>query len=180
LQPHYLTAHSNAATFVPSIQKNMPIVFERDFGKVWFDGTTPYIFSSVVRIPHEAELNELASKQIELIRELKSTFGNVYSLLDLRQCPPLPAQFASHYINNILPNQFREGVLHKAVVEPEEKKSREVFLKAFLSVTHQPISLHQSFEKALTEINRLHDERKNHLRKGGPLAFIQNIYERLF
>jgi hypothetical protein len=157
----------------------MPIVFERDFGRVWFDGTTPYIFSSVVRIPQVAELDELSTKQIELIRELKSSFGIVYSLLDLRQCPPLPPPFASHYITSILPNQFREGVLHKAVVEPEEKKSREVFLKAFLSVTHQPISLHHSFEKALMEINRLHAERKNSLRKAGPFAFIQKIYERL-
>lgn len=158
----------------------MAIVFERDFGRVWSDGATPYVFCSVVRVPSITELEDLAAKQLELIKETKSTFGHVFSILDLRLCPPLPMAVSLYYISHVLPGQFKMGVKHKAVVEPEEKNSREVFLKAFLSVRSQPISLHTSFEKALEEINRMSVKEKPLLRKIQLTKFMQNIYERLF
>jgi hypothetical protein len=162
------------------LHKKMAIVFERDFARVWSDGATPYIFCSVVRVPTIAGLDDLAAKQLELIKEIKSTFGYVYSILDLRLCPPLPVAISNYYVSKVLPNQLKKGVKHKAIVEPEEKNSREVFLKAFLVVRHQPISLYTSFEKALEDMNRLSANEKPLLRKLKPTAFIQVIYERLF
>jgi hypothetical protein len=167
-------------TWSPSHKKKMAIVFEQDFARIWSDGATPYIFCSVVRVPTIAGVEDLAAKQLELIKELKSTFGYVYSMLDLRLCPPLPVEISNYYISEVLPRQFKKGVKHKAIVEPEEKKSNEVFLKAFLAVRHQPISLYTSFEMALKEMNRLSANEKPLSRKLKPTAFIQGIYERLF
>jgi hypothetical protein len=131
----------------------MAIVFDRDFGRVWSDGTTPCVFSSVVRVPSKIEMEDLAAKQLELIRELKHSFGNVYSILDLRLCPTVPMPIIVHYITSVIPQQFKAGLLHKAFVAPQERESYEVLIEAFTGITDMPISLHATFETALNKIN---------------------------
>jgi hypothetical protein len=132
----------------------MAIVFDRDFARVWSDGTTPCVFSSVVRAPGREELDELTEKQLGMIAELRHTFGDVYSILDLRLCPPVDPQIAQHYTRKIIPRQFKAGLTHKAFVKPEEKKSKEVFSQALHLIKDLPISVHTSFEDALNEINQ--------------------------
>jgi hypothetical protein len=132
----------------------MAIVFDHDFGRVWSDGTTPCVFSSIVRVPQREELDELAEKQLGMLAELKHTFGDVYSILDLRLCPLLDWQIAQYYTLKIISRQFRAGLKHKAFVAPEEQRSREVFDQALSLVPDLPISLHTSFEDALREVNR--------------------------
>ena len=149
----------------------MAILFDRDFGRVWSDGATPYIFSSIVRVPQLHELDELAAKQIQMIRELKHTFGDVYSILDLRLCPVVPQQVIWHYINKIVPGQFKAGVKHKAFVVPEEKKSLEILTEIFTTVAHLPISLHRSFEDALSKINQERIQEKTKAKKKPVFGF---------
>jgi hypothetical protein len=132
----------------------MAIVFDRDFGRVWSDGTTPCVFCSVIRIPQRKELDELAEKQLEVINTLKQAFGDVYSISDLRLCPPAEPQIAQYYASKIISRQFRAGIKHKAFVVPEEKRSREIFHQALSFTQDFPISLHASFEEALNEINQ--------------------------
>jgi hypothetical protein len=132
----------------------MAILFDRDFGRVWWDGTTPFVFASVVRVPVKKEMDALAEKQIELIREVKSKFGDVYSILDLSLCPVLPNPIILHYVTTIAPRQFRAGVMHKAFVMPGEKEPFQLLVKSFTLISHFPVSLHTSFENALDEINR--------------------------
>jgi hypothetical protein len=137
----------------------MAVVFDRDFARVWSDGATPYIFSTVMRVPGLGELDELANKHIEMIRELKRTFGEVYSVLDLRLCPPVPESVVRHYITKILPRQFKTGLKHKALVLPEEKKSQDLLFNAMKLMEGMPVSIHSTFSKALNEVNRKRTER---------------------
>jgi hypothetical protein len=104
-------------------------------------------------VPEKKEMEELARHQLKLIRELKHTFGNVYSILDLRLCPPIPASIARHYVARIIPSQFKAGLKHKAFVVPKEKKSLKVLVHAFISIADQPVSIHNSLEDALRTIN---------------------------
>jgi hypothetical protein len=136
-------------------KKNMAIVFDRDFGRVWSDGTTPCVFSSLVRVPTKEEIDELADKQLQLIRELKHGFGSVYSILDLHLCPLVPYPIILHYVATTMPRQFKAGIKHKAFVAPEESKSYKVIVKSFMAIADQPISLHASFENALSKINEV-------------------------
>jgi hypothetical protein len=131
----------------------MAIIYDRDFGRVWSDGTTPCVFSAVVRVPTNEELDELAGKQLQLIRELKRSNNHVYSILDLRHCPVVPSATLMHYMVDILPKQFKAGLKHKAVVAPEEKKSNEVIVNTILSITGMPLSMSTTFENALNKIN---------------------------
>jgi hypothetical protein len=131
----------------------MAILFDRDFGRVWSDGTTPYLFTAITRTPQKRELDELAEKQIEMIGELKHSFHDVYAILDLRLCSPVTAPFVRHYISRIVPRQFKIGLKHEAFVVPREKKAKEVLIHALISIDHLSISLHSSFENALNEIN---------------------------
>jgi hypothetical protein len=133
----------------------MAIVFERDFGKVWTDGTTPCIFCSMVRLPTLEEMKELAQKQLELVKELSGNFKNVFSILDLRYCPLDHGHIVSHYISTVMPQQFKAGIKHKAFVIPEKRKSREIFFKAFLTISNQDVSMHDTFEGALEKINTI-------------------------
>lgn len=143
----------------------MAIVFDRDFGRVWSDGATPYIFSSVVQVPRQEELNELVEKQLVLIKELKRKYGEVYSILDLRLCPLLPSPIIQHYVDHIVPMQFKAGLKHKAFVVPQEKKSFEVLAHAFVSLVNLPISIHDTFENALDKLNQKHAIAKTALRQ---------------
>jgi hypothetical protein len=153
----------------------MAIVFDRDFGRVWSDGTTPCVFSSIVRVPQLHELDELALKQIQVIQELKHTFGNVYSILDLRLCQVIPEQVVRHYIGKIMPGQFRAGVKHKAFVAPEEKKSLGVFMAAFAEIAALPVSIHGTFEEALNEINQKRTQRNDIKRKKSVFRFFTKL-----
>jgi hypothetical protein len=149
----------------------MAIVFDRDFGRVWSDGATPCVFSSLVRVPTKTEMDDLADKQLELIRELTRSFDKVYSILDLRLCPPVPMPIIVHYITSIIPQQFNAGLVHKAFVAPEERKSYEVLIEAFTVMTEMPISLHTTFENALNMIN---DKRmQSRLKK--PTSFFRTL-----
>jgi hypothetical protein len=158
----------------------MAILFDRDFGRVWSDGTTPCVFSSIERVPHKAEMEELVEKQLQLVRELKFKFGKVYSILDLRVCPQMPDLVIEHYLTNVLPRQFKAGVKHKAIVEPGEKISREIFVLALNGCTHMPISVHTSFEKALDTITKLRLQEKSSVYKNTSTTLLQTWYNRLF
>jgi hypothetical protein len=98
-------------------------------------------------------MDELAGHQLKLIQELKHTFGDVYSILDLRFCPPVPAPLARHYVARIVPLQFKAGLRHKAFIVPKEKKSLKVLVHAFISIADLPVSIHNSFEDAMRTIN---------------------------
>jgi hypothetical protein len=154
----------------------MAIVFDRDFGRVWSDGATPYVFSSIVRVPQLRELDELAGKQLEMIRDLKRVFGDVYSIIDLRLCPVVPEQIVRHYIGKIVPGQFKAGVKHKAFVVPEEEKSQEVFAHTITQIVGLSISMHSSFEDALNEINRKRTQEKSVLKRKPVLRFFQTLF----
>lgn len=154
-------------------------MFDHSFGRVWTDGTTPCLFAQVVRVPRQAELDDLAEKQVALIKELKRRLGDVYSILDLRLCPVLPAHIIQHYIANLVPLQFEVGLKHKAFVAPEEKAAREVFEKALLLIDNRPISQHLSFEKALAKINQLRTQEKNSGERNPTATFLQALYEKL-
>jgi hypothetical protein len=149
----------------------LAILFDRNFGRVWTDGTTPCVFAQVVSVPQQEELDELADKQLALIRELKRNFGEVYSILDLRFCPLVPAHIIQHYVANVVPLQFDVGLTHKAFVAPEEKKSYEVLVKAFLSITDLSISMHTSFENALNKINQKRTQVKSMAKKKSIFSF---------
>lgn len=155
----------------------MAILFDRDFGRVWSDGTTSCVFCSVTRVPNKEEMDELAEKQLQLIRELKIKFGYVYSILDLRLCPPIPSPIMLHYISNIMPLQFKAGVKHKALIEPEEKASMEVVKKALHLMVDLPISLHSTFEKALVTINQLRIHERTTWRQSGIGKLIGNLVQ---
>lgn len=153
----------------------MVTIFDRDFARVWSDGTSPCVFCSVVRVPEKKEMDELARHQLKLIRELKHTFGNVYSILDLRLCPSIPAPIARHYVGRIVPMQFKAGLKHKAFVVPKEKKALKVLVRAFISIVDMPVSMHNSFEDAMNTINyqrTLPDPEK-------PRSFLSSLLARL-
>ena len=153
----------------------MAIVFDRDFGRVWSDGATPYIFSSIVFVPQPEELNELVEKQLGLIRELKRKYGEVYSILDLRLCPQLPAPIIQHYIDHIVPLQFKAGLKHKALVATHEKKSFEVLAHAFISIANLPLSIHYTFENALDKLNQKHALAKAEVRPKSFFSLFSNL-----
>ena len=150
----------------------MAIVFDHDFGRVWSDGTTPYVFSSVIRVPGKDELDELAHRQLELVRELKRKFGDVYSILDLRLCPVVPSHIILYYVTKIVPLQFKAGLRHKALVAPEKKEALEVLVKAFHSITNLSISMHSSFESALSIVNEKRTEVNSHSKRRFILGFL--------
>lgn len=133
----------------------MAILFERDFGRVWSDGTTSCVFASLSRAPSAEEMEELAERQLQLIRELRKKFGYVYSILDLRVCPPLPHSVIVRYISSIMPRQFKAGVKHKALIKPQERLAREIVANAIPMIEDMPISIHTSFEDALVAVRKL-------------------------
>ena len=153
----------------------MAILFDSDFGRVWSDGTTPYVFTSVTRAPQKKELDELAERQIEMIGELKLTFNDVYSILDLRLCSPITASLIRHYITRMVPRQFKEGLRHKAFVVPREKKAKEILVHALISIDHLSISLHSSFENALSEVNQEWSRAKPADRKSRLSIFLETL-----
>lgn len=153
----------------------MAILFDRDFGRVWSDGATPCIFTSVTRAPGKQELDDLAEKQIEMIRELKREFTDVYSILDLQRCTSMARNLAEYYFSTLAPRQFKTGVRHMAVVMPEEKTSQETVLQSLLFTGGLSISTHPDFEKALAEINFLRTEGKSSPAKKSIFNFLSPI-----
>jgi hypothetical protein len=137
------------------------ILFDRDFGRVWSDGATPCIFSALTQAPGKQELDELAEKQIEMIRDLKREFTDVYSILDLQRCTSMARNLAEYYFSTLAPRQFKTGVKHMGVVLPEEKVSQETVQHSLLFTGGLSISTHPNFEKALTEVNLLRAEGKS-------------------
>jgi hypothetical protein len=137
----------------------MAILFDRDFGRVWSDGATPYIFSSVVRVPEKECLYELVEKQLELIREMQRKFGSVYSIIDLHLCPPASQQLVNEYVMEIIPRQFKAGLKFKAIVKPGDKNSEKQLAMALARIGPLPIRVHATFEEALQFINEMHTKK---------------------
>ena len=157
----------------------MAILFDRDFGRVWSDGTSPCVFSSLVRVPEKIEMQELAEKKLALIQELRRKFGYVYSILDLHVCPSIPEFVAEYYMSNIVAQQFKAGVEHQAIVQPEEKTSCEIFQRTLSQFAKHPISMHHSFESALEAITEMRSKRLSNGRSYQAKTLWQSWYSRL-
>jgi hypothetical protein len=151
------------------------ILFDRDFGRVWSDGATPCVFSSITRAPGKQELDDLAEKQIEMIREVKREFTDVYFILDLQHSTSMARNLAEYYFSTLAPRQFKTGVRHMAVVMPEEKTSQETVLHSLIFTGGLSISTHPDFEKALAEINLLRTEGKSSPGKKSIFHFLSPI-----
>lgn len=150
----------------------MAILFDRDFGRVWTDGATPYVFCSVIRIPEKEHLHELAEKQLTLIRDVRRKFGLSYSILDLHLCPQVPAELADEYFKDIISRQFKAGLKLKAIVKPEDKELQKQLEWAVHQLPQLPISLHNTFEEALTYINQMHHQKTNDKPRKSILSFL--------
>ena len=157
----------------------MAILFDRDFGRVWSDGTSPCVFSSLVRVPEKIEIEELSEKKFRLIEELRRKFGYVYSILDLHLCPTIPRPIVEYYMTTIMPRQFKAGLEHQAIVEPEEKQSCEIIQSALSQFPQHPISMHYSFESALEIITQMRSKRLSHGRKYQAKTLLHSWYSRL-
>ena len=157
----------------------MAILFDRDFGRVWSDGTSPCVFSSLVRVPEKIQIEELSEKKFHLIQELKRKFGYVYSILDLHLCPSIPSPIVEYYMTNIMARQFKAGLEHQAIVEPEEEQSYEIIQQVLSQFPKHPISMHDSFENALEIITQMRSKRLSNSHKYQAKTLLHTWYSRL-
>jgi hypothetical protein len=134
--------------------KAMAVRFDRDFARVWSDEATPYIFTSLLRIPERAEVADLATMQLELVHDFNRTFREAYSIIDIHLCPSIPEHFLPDYLHQGVLRQFKAGLKHKAFIA-QEKNATDTLTVAISAMEKFPISVHNSFENALKEVNTL-------------------------
>lgn len=131
----------------------MAIIFERDFGRVWSDGVSPYVFSATLRIPEQQEFEELAKTTFRLIKTMSGQFGSIYTVMDFRLCLALPDYMTEKFVVDHLSHQSRLGVRHHAFITPYNARFDSVLTLAALRCNSGPITIHYTFEDALRKIN---------------------------
>ena len=149
------------------------VVYDRDFARVWYDGATPCVFSTVVAVPRKEEMHELLDRQLSLIKELRQRYGFVLSICDLQYCKRIPDEIASIYVDR-LGEQFNAGLVHKSFVKPHNDLARRMLASEAGQLTRLSISLHNTFEDALTDMNNRR-VKKNYSLVSSMFVFLRNL-----
>ena len=132
----------------------MNIVHDTPTAKIWSDSDAPYAFSIFFHWPAtENEFVKLAETYTELLKKVKQTFGEVYSICDLSQPTTVPSKSMTSLFETCVEKQLKLGVKRKAFVLSKD------FPKGLFSQTEivlsDKISFHQTFQQALMEINQI-------------------------
>ncbi len=132
----------------------MNIVLDTPTAKIWSDSDAPYAFSIFFSWPStENEFVKIAETYTELLKKVKQSFGEVYSICDLSQPITLPNKSLASLFETCVEKQLKLGVKRKAFVLSDD------FPKGLFSqpeiVRSDKISFHQTFQQALMEINKV-------------------------
>jgi len=132
----------------------MNIVLDTPTAKIWSDSNAPYAFSIFFAWPGcENEFAKLSEKYIELLKKVKQTFGEVYSICDISYPVSTPSKDLAVLFEACIEKQLKLGVKRKAFVLPKNF-SAGLFSKPHM-VKSEKISFHQTFQQALMEINNI-------------------------
>lgn len=132
----------------------MNVVLDTPTAKIWSDSNAPYAFSIFFAWPSsEDEFVKLAEIYTSLLKKVKQSFGEVYSICDISNAVAAPGKDMATMFETCIEKHLKLGVKRKAFVLSKD------FPKGLFSnadvVKSERISFHQTFQQALTEINKM-------------------------
>lgn len=131
----------------------MTVTLETEFARVWCDENSPYIFTIVNRMPERREQIVWHEKQMELIRQLKKKFKEVYCIADFTECCMVPVPAAQEYADRFLPDQLKAGLWMINFIKPKNLMAQVNLEDALRSADPAKVFFFNSFEVALQAIN---------------------------
>jgi hypothetical protein len=131
----------------------MNIVLDTPTAKIWSDSNAPYAFSIFFSWPAtEIEFIKLADTYTTLLKKVKQSFGEVYSICDISHPCIAPSKEMAIQFESCVEKHLKLGVRQKAFVLSQN------FPQGFFNrpdIVHSGrVSFHQTFQQALTEINK--------------------------
>jgi hypothetical protein len=132
----------------------MNLILDTPTARIWSDANAPYVFSIFHTWPaSENEFATIAETYSELLKKVKKTFGEVYSICDLSTIVINPGKEMIHLFESCVEKQLKLGIKRKAFVLSKDF-AKGLFSKPEL-VKSDRLSFHLTFQQALVEINQL-------------------------
>lgn len=132
----------------------MNVVLDTPNAKIWSDSNAPYAFSIFFSWPSsEDEFIKLSDIYTSLLKKVKQTFGEVYSICDISAPTNTPPTEMASLFETCVEKHLKLGVKRKAFVL--SKDFPQGLFRNVDTIKSEQISFHQTFQQALTEINKI-------------------------
>jgi hypothetical protein len=132
----------------------MKITFHNEFGQVWTDDVSPYIFTLITQVPPSSALAiHYFKAHLDLIQSLRKKFKEAYLISDFSQATNETRDLVCHYYIEFLPKLIKAKISYIAFICPNDtleqlpKEKQELLEKA-------PLGVFPTFVDALADINR--------------------------
>lgn len=132
----------------------MNVVFQEEFGQVWTDDLTPYVFTLITQVPPTPkEAGRFFEAQVELSRKLCKKYKEAYLVSDFsKTTDAIRGQLCNYYMEYI-PRLIKTKVSYIAFIcpqnvfdsLPEEKKAK---------LSAAPLGIFETFVDALHAVNQ--------------------------
>jgi hypothetical protein len=134
----------------------MKIVFHENFGQVWTDDVSPYVFTLITQIPPSSPYAvKFFQSQIDLAQSLQKKFKESYLISDFSETTEETRELLCHYYMEFIPKLMKNKISYIAFVCPHStfeslsKEKKEMFEQA-------PLGIFPTFAEALAAVNLTH------------------------
>lgn len=131
----------------------MKVVFNEEFGRVWTDDVSPYVFTLVDKVPpSSSHVIRFFKAQIELAQVLQKKFKEAYLVSDFSQTSPETRELLCHYYIEFIPQLVKNKISYLAFICPDtsfESLPKEKQEK----LSRVPVGIFPDFTEALAMVN---------------------------
>lgn len=130
----------------------MKIAFEANFGKVWIDNLTPYVFTLITTVPTPSQAAVFFDTKLELLKSMNKQFKESYLVSDFSKTTENARKELCNYYMEYIPRFVKAKVSYIAFVCPHntvelltpEKKEK---------LSQAPLGMYPTFVEALASVN---------------------------
>lgn len=131
----------------------MKIVFHDQFGQVWTDDVSPYVFTLITQIPpSSAHAIKFFQAQLDLAQALQKKFKESYLISDFSETTEETRELLCHYYMEFIPKLVKSKISYISFVCPHSsfeslpKEKQEMLSQA-------PLGVYPTFVEALAAVN---------------------------